>query len=141
MISAELHKNMSFCVKGFFVNKIIMDLDDTICFTNDGEYKNSKPNIPVIERMREYKALGFQIAIHTSRNMRSFNGNIGIINAVTLPIIIDWLNQHQVPYDEIYTGKPWCGHDGFYVDNKAIRPDEFAKLSPNEIGKLLEGKA
>ena len=56
----------------------------------------------------------------------------------TLPVIIDWLDKHNVPYDEIYVGKPWCGFEGFYVDDKAIRPSEFVNLSYSEIMELLE---
>ena len=51
--------------------------------------------------------------------------------------IVNWLNKHDVPFDEIHIGKPWCGDDGFYVDDKAIRPDEFARLSYEEIRKLI----
>ncbi|MNP78068.1 hypothetical protein D3C76_1756090 [compost metagenome] len=69
--------------------------------------------------------------------MRTHNGNIGKITAKTLPIVIDWLNQHSIPFDEIYIGKPWCGTDGFYVDDKAIRPDEFASMSYEEICTTL----
>ncbi|HBC7113125.1 TPA: capsular biosynthesis protein, partial [Escherichia coli] len=66
----------------------------------------------------------------------TYNSNIGKITAVTLPIIVEWLEKNNVPYDEIYVGKPWCGHEGFYVDDKAIRPNEFVNLSYNEIKKL-----
>lgn len=69
--------------------------------------------------------------------MRTYNGNIGKINANTLPIIIEWLNKHNVPYDEIHIGKPWCGLNGFYIDDKAIRPNEFLSMSINEIQKLV----
>lgn len=119
------------------MKRIIMDLDDTICSTSNGNYAESTPNAEVIARLRQYREMGFQIAISTSRNMRTYEGNVGKINANTLPIIIEWLARHEVPYDEIYTGKPWCGTEGFYVDDKAIRPDEFAKLSYDEIKKLV----
>jgi len=115
-----------------------MDLDETICSTQEGKYNASTPNLPVINKLREYKALGFEIIISTSRNMRTHSGNVGKINANTLPVIIEWLTLHEVPYDEIYVGKPWCGYEGFYVDDKAIRPDEFAKLTYEEI-KVLTG--
>lgn len=115
-----------------------MDLDETICSTRDGKYAESIPNLAVIMKLHEYKALGFEIVISTARNMRTYSGNIGKITANTLPIIIAWLETHAVPYDEIYVGKPWCGHEGFYVDDRAIRPDEFAKLSYDEI-KVLTG--
>lgn len=119
------------------MKRIVMDLDETICSTVNGDYANSIPKPQVIERMREFKAQGFEIVINTSRNMRTYDGNIGKINANTLPIIIDWLNQHEVPYDEIYTGKPWCGTEGFYVDDRALRPEEFVNLSVTDIRKLV----
>ena len=114
-----------------------MDLDDTICQTENGDYVNSKPVPEVIEKMHEYKNLGFEIAINTSRNMRTYEGNTGKITANTLPIILKWLSQHNVPYDEIYVGKPWCGMEGFYVDDRSIRPDEFVNLSFEEIKDLM----
>ncbi|MEZ1996584.1 MULTISPECIES: capsular biosynthesis protein [Acinetobacter] len=119
------------------MKRLIMDLDDTICTTVGGDYSNSIPDKAVINKMVEFKDKGFEIVINTSRNMRTYEGSIGKINANTLPIIIDWLNKNHIPYDEIYTGKPWCGFEGFYVDDKAIRPDEFVKLSHEEINELL----
>ena len=119
------------------MKRLIMDLDDTICTTIDGDYEKSLPNFEVIKKMNEYRELGFTIVINTSRNMRTYHGNLGKINANTLPIIIDWLKNNNVPYDEIYMGKPWCGFEGFYVDDKAIRPDEFVKFSLDEINYLM----
>ena len=120
------------------MKRLIMDLDNTITLTENGDYRNAKPIIPVIEKLREYKAKGFEIVISSSRNMRTYKGNVGKINVHTLPIIMDWLERHNVPYDEIYVGKPWCWHDGFYVDDRAVRPDEFALMSYDEIRKLTK---
>jgi len=120
------------------MKKIVMDLDNTICVTKNSDYKNSRPVNKVIDKMIEFKKQGFYIIINTARNMRTFDGNIGKINANTLPIILNWLEKHNVPYDEILVAKPWCGFDGFYVDDKAIRPSEFASLSKNKIDKILE---
>jgi capsule biosynthesis phosphatase len=92
----------------------------------------------VIKKLREYQQQGFSITIFTARNMRTYEGNIGKINIHTLPIIVEWLEKHSVPYDEIIVGKPWCGHDGFYIDDRAIRPSEFASLSVDEINSLLD---
>ncbi len=69
--------------------------------------------------------------------MRTYDGNVGKINIHTLPTIIEWLDKHAVPYDEIHVGKPWCGFEGFYIDDKAIRPSEFVNLSYDEIQGLL----
>lgn len=119
------------------MKKIVIDLDDTISRTEDADYKNSLPIKEVIDLLKEYRRKGFEIAISTSRNMRTFNANVGKINAVTLPVILEWLNVHEVPYDEVYIGKPWCGEEGFYVDDKAIRPSEFLDHSYEEIIEIL----
>jgi capsule biosynthesis phosphatase len=117
--------------------RIVIDLDETICFSKNGDYGNSTPNTEVIEKIREMKNEGFFISIFTARNMATYKGNINKINELTLPIILTWLNKHSVPYDEVIVGKPWCGSGGFYVDDKAIRPNEFVKLSLDQIKKLV----
>lgn len=120
------------------MKRLIFDLDDTLCTTQNGDYANAQPITEVVEKLREYHRQGFTIVINTSRNMRTYQGNIGAINKNTLPIILDWLVRHEIPYDELYVGKPWCGFEGFYVDDKAIRPDELVKLSYVEICQLLD---
>lgn len=120
------------------MKRLIMDLDNTISINKVGNYSEATPVLPVIEKIREYKQKGFEIVIFSSRNMRTYEGNVGKINANTLPVIIEWLNKHKIPYDEIYVGKPWCGHDGFYVDDRAVRPKEFTSLSYEELVELMK---
>lgn len=120
------------------MKKLVVDLDGTITLANTSDYPNVLPNIELIEKLREYKSLGFEIIIQTARNMRTFEGNVGKINVHTLPVITEWLERHDVPYDEIHVGKPWCGFEGFYVDDRAIRPSEFTRLTPEEIDDLIE---
>ncbi|EFD5218441.1 HAD hydrolase family protein (plasmid) [Escherichia coli] len=119
------------------MKNIIIDLDGTLTIDADTSYENKPVNIDVVQKLREYKSLGFNITILTSRNMRTYEGNIGKINVHTLPIIIEWLNRHNVPYDDIVLAKPWCGFDGFYVDDKSIRPSEFSSLTYEQIKDLL----
>ena len=47
------------------------------------------------------------------------------------------VKKHTVPYDEIIIGKPGVV-DGFYVDDKAIRPNEFLNLTYKQIKKLVD---
>ena len=54
-----------------------------------------------------------------------------------LRLVLSWLDRHDVPYDELHVGKPWSGKGGFCVDDKAIRPDEFLKLSYDEIRAIV----
>jgi capsule biosynthesis phosphatase len=119
-------------------SKLIVDLDGTITQANTSDYKKVLPRLDVIEKIKVYKKQGYVIVIATARNMRTYEGNIGKINIHTLPTIIEWLDKHDVPYDEIIVGKPWCGHDGFYIDDRAVRPSEFANLTHEQINKIFE---
>jgi capsule biosynthesis phosphatase len=119
------------------MKRLIMDLDGTITSGESGNYSDATPQASVVTKMREYKAMGFELVISTARNMRTYEGNVGKINVHTLPIIIAWLDKHDIPYDEIIVGKPWCGYEGFYVDDKAVRPSEFTQLDKAGIDALL----
>lgn len=118
----------------------VFDIDGTICpIKNANEnYENIVPHKDVIEKMREYHNGGAYIILYTSRNMNSYKGNIGLINANTAKILLQWLEKWEIPYDEIIYGKPWPGHFGFYVDDRAIRPDEFMKYNPEELDAICE---
>jgi len=118
------------------MKRIIIDLDNTLCVST-GDYRRARPNLEVIARLKDYRALGFEIVVHTSRNMRTYGGNVGKINVHTLPGILEWLAEHGVEVDEVVVGKPWCGHEGFYVDDRALRPDEFARMTPEEVAAFL----
>jgi capsule biosynthesis phosphatase len=118
---------------------LVIDLDGTLTVEGSADrYEDVMPRLEIIEQVRNYAAQGFRIVIMTSRNMRSFDNSVGRINAFTLPVVIEWLKRHDVPFDEIHVGKPWCGPGGFYVDDKAIRPSEFRTLSQAAIALLLE---
>lgn len=124
------------------MKRLVFDLDGTLTLDDPQvDYAERQPNLAVVEKLREYRALGFEIVICSARNMRTYGGQVGKINAHTLPVILDWLARHDVPYDEIHVGKPWCGTEGFYIDDKAIRPSEFASLSLEEIADLLAREA
>ena len=117
---------------------LIFDIDNTICTTQNGDYANSAPNLSIVELIRLRKDEGFYIVLFTSRNMRSYDGSIGKINKFTIPVLVDWLFKHEIPYDELIVGKPWPGPDGYYIDDRSIRPSEFLTLSHKQILSLLD---
>lgn len=124
------------------MKRLVFDLDGTIALHDASRpYAEREPNRPLIDKLRAYKAEGFEIIVASARNMRTYGGDVGKINANTLPVILDWLERHQVPFDEIHVGKPWCGQDGFYIDDRAIRPSEFVKLSREEVQSLLAAES
>jgi len=118
--------------------RIVVDVDGVIAKKhNDKPYSELSPDEEIVEKMEEYAESGYYIILYTARNMRTYEGRLGKINAETAPTLVDWLEEHEIQYDEIHYGKPWCGHDGFYIDDNAIRPSEFTDKTPPEIHKML----
>lgn len=118
---------------------IVMDVDGTLCpiRKSDESYSDLQPFPEMIAQLREYREKGFYVILFSSRNMNTFDGNVGRIAAVTGKQMMEWLERHNIPYDELHLGKPWPGRGGFYVDDKAIRPDEFLKMSYEEILSVI----
>ncbi len=118
----------------------IFDIDGTLCPIKgtDEKYEDMVPYKEMIDRIREYKEQGAKIILYTSRNMNTYKGNIGLINANTAKVVLNWLEKWDIPYDEIIYGKPWPGHNGFYVDDRTVRPDEFLKKSVKELKEMCE---
>lgn len=114
---------------------IIIDVDGTLCplKSADARYCDLVPFPQMLARLRQYRERGFRIALHTSRNMRTHGGNLGLINALTAPELVDWLRRWDVPFDELHLGKPWPGPGGFYIDDRTVRPDEFLALEYDEL--------
>ncbi len=119
---------------------IVMDIDGTLCplKSEREEYSSLHPCSEVVNKLREYRELGFYIVLQTARNMRTYNGCLGLINKHIAKILLEWLERYNIPFDEIYYGKPWQGKGGFYVDDKTIRPDEFLSLSYEQIMAIVE---
>ncbi|HEX7988078.1 MAG TPA: capsular biosynthesis protein [Duganella sp.] len=118
---------------------LVVDIDGTLCDikTPAQTYAELTPRADMVAKLREYQARGYRILLYTSRNMKTHNHNLGLINKHTAPVMLAWLAQWDIPYDEILFGKPWPRSKGFYIDDRAIRPDEFLKLSEQEIHQLL----
>lgn len=119
---------------------LVLDIDGTITIESSylGDYSGVKVNQKFLDKIIELKRNGFWIILYTSRNMQTYEGNVGMILANTAPILIKWLNENNIPFDELHFGKPWCGNSGFYVDDKAIRPKEFLNNTISEIFEILK---
>jgi capsule biosynthesis phosphatase len=117
--------------------RLVVDIDGVIAKKEDMEYSELNPDEEVLTRLREYEKRGFEIVLYTARNMNTYDEKIGKINANTAPVLLRWLDKYDVPYDEIHYGKPWCGNDGFYVDDKAVRPSEFVEMSHKELRQMV----
>ena len=110
--------------------KICIDLDGVICqLKKEGEtYENLLPVNGAPESLRELKAAGHYVIINTARHMKTCQGNLGMVTAKISLITLKWLEKYDIPYDEIYFGKP---HADVYIDDNAYRFNSWGEISSN----------
>ena len=99
--------------------RICFDLDNTLVTfpTIRNEYTSVKPIKKNIDFLKYLKRFGNTIIIYTARRMKTHNGNIGKINSDIGKITFATLDKFDIPYDELYFGKPYAD---FYIDDLAL---------------------
>jgi len=104
---------------------LVMDLDGTICEQTSGgeDYFSAKPIRVVIDKMKEFRLNGWSIIIYTARFMNRYGGDSTKIPFDYYARTEWWLKDNDVPFDKLVFGKP---AGDIYVDDKGMRPDEFA---------------
>jgi len=114
---------------------IVVDIDGTLCPTRPQgmEYAALPILSPVVECLRAHHQQGWYIILYTARQERTYEGNIGLRTAHTVPVLLEWLKRNEIPFDELRIDKPWHGFRGFTVDDKAVPPKVFTSLSADEI--------
>jgi mannose-6-phosphate isomerase-like protein (cupin superfamily) len=100
--------------------KYFIDLDNTLCLTEESNYFGSKPLQQRIKYVEKLKEEGHHITIWTARGSSS-----GIDHReLTEKQLKEW----NVPYDELIMGKP---RYDCYIDDKSFNVDSFWPV-PNE---------
>lgn len=120
------------------MNTLIFDIDGTICpiKSKNDSYEDLVPYSKMVKKINEYKKNGFKILLFTSRNMRTYEGDMDKIMKYTKPILEKWLKKWNIQYDEIVFGKPWPGEQGFYIDDRTVRPKEFIEYDISDLNKI-----
>jgi capsule biosynthesis phosphatase len=95
------------------------DLDNTlVTFPKvTGDYTTVEPIKQNIETLRYLKDLGHTIIIYTARKMKTCGSNMGKVMANIGQITFNTLEKFNIPYDEIFFGKPYAD---YYIDDLAI---------------------
>lgn len=116
--------------------RICLDLDGVICAIKapNETYADVKPIKGAIEKIKSLKASGHYIIINTARHMKTTDSNLGLLNAKVTKLTLDWLEKNNVPFDEIYFGKPWAH---LYIDDNAYRFNNWGDISHD--GSSLPG--
>ena len=99
--------------------RICFDLDNTLVtypkIKND--YTSVEPIIKNINFLKYLKKMGNTIIIYTARKMKTHDGNIGKSLCEIGKITFETLCNFDIPFDEIYFGKPYAD---FYIDDLAV---------------------
>ena len=108
--------------------KYFVDLDNTLCYTINGNYHESTPIVERINHVNQLKEDGHHITIWTARG-----SNTGInYTDLTKKQLDEW----NIKYDELLMGKP---HYDIYIDDKSFNVDTFwriPKLNDDKSKKL-----
>ena len=106
------------------------DLDNTLVSfpTKFGDYSTVKPIQINIDLLKTLYETGNTIIINTARRMKTMDGNQGKVMASIGKITFDTLEKFDIPYHEIYFGKPEAD---FYIDDLGV--NSFQDLE-KEIG-------
>jgi capsule biosynthesis phosphatase len=96
-----------------------VDLDGTLCELKgpNETYADVLPKPGAVKATHRLKATGHEVIIYTARNMRTYKGNVGKVQANMGKMTLDWLAQHGFHFDEIIFGKP---QGDVYIDDLAI---------------------
>lgn len=96
---------------------ICFDLDNVICFTKKNFYKDSVPNIKIINLINNLYKKNYLIKIFTARYMGRFKENIRLAKKSGLNFTKNQLKLWGVNYHKLYFGKP---NFDIYIDDKNL---------------------
>jgi capsule biosynthesis phosphatase len=116
---------------------LVVDVDGTLCPAKvEGMTYDDLPADPGMKaRLAELATQGWHIVLFSSRGMRTHKGDEAAMIAHVLPPMVEWLDRNGIIYHEVRLGKPWPGYDGFYVDDRAVRPREFLTLTLDQLAE------
>ena len=113
--------------------RICIDLDGVIAdFKKEGQiYADVDPIPEARAHVQALKDAGHTIIILTARHMKTCGGNVGLVTARIGQATINWLDKHEIPYDELHFGKPWAH---VYIDDNAYRFETWDKIGKDGSG-------
>jgi capsule biosynthesis phosphatase len=112
--------------------RIVIDLDGVICsIKKEGQdYFDVEPLPGAIDYLKNLKKEGHYIIISTARHMLSAESNLGLVKKKIGKKTFDWLEKYDIPYDEIYFGKPY---GQIYIDDNAVEFYGWDKYSSDHF--------
>ena len=112
--------------------RICIDLDGTICTIKKPyeTYADVKVQPGAKEFIDKLKADGHTIIINTARNMQTQGHNVGKVLKNVGKITLDWLEENEIYYDEIFFGKP---NADITIDDRALTFLDWRMMNKDDI--------
>jgi len=104
--------------------KYLVDIDNTICYTENSKYENSIPNYDRISKINKLFDAGHEIVYFTARGMGRSNNNAKEAHKLFFDLTKSQLELWGVKHHDLILGKPSAD---FYIDDKAIKDIDFFK--------------
>ena len=105
--------------------RIVVDFDDTLCFSINRDYANGSPNKALITKLNSLYDLGWEISIVTARGQLSCDGNTQAAEIKYRDDMQKWLILNNMKYTNLSFEKKYAD---YYIDDKGIKPEEFLNL-------------
>lgn len=104
---------------------LLVDLDGTLADDSSGlPYDERAVCRDVADAVAAAAREGYGIRVFTARGMRTHHDDQQAVARHVGPPVERWLARQGVAHEGVWTGKPWCGPAGFYVDDRALHPEE-----------------
>lgn len=100
--------------------RVCIDIDGTLCEIKQAHqtYADVQPLPGAIAQLKAMRDAGYYIILATARHMKTCDANVGMVVARQGKTLLNWLDDHQIEYDEIWFGKP---NADLYIDDRALR--------------------
>lgn len=97
--------------------QLIIDLDGTICSEEKTFSRSMAKPLPGAKKtLSKLKEQGHIIIIYSARSWNEYE------------ITIKWLNDNQIPYDQVILGKPI---GDYWIDDRAINFKSWSNIDKN----------
>lgn len=117
--------------------RLCIDIDGTLCEIRQATqtYADVQPLPGAVEKLKALRKAGHYIILATARHMKTCDANVGMVIARQGKILLQWLEDHQIEYDEIWFGKP---NADIYIDDRGYRfGGNWHDISIEQLGELV----
>lgn len=118
--------------------RVCIDIDGTLCEIKQAHqtYADVQPLAGAVEQLKAMRDAGYYIILATARHMKTCDSNVGMVIARQGKTLLQWLDEHEIEYDEIWFGKP---NADLYIDDRALRfNNNWQDISIADLEKLVK---